>query len=190
MAFNNLLAPKNKKAFTLIELVMVIAIIGIISLVGASIMTYFIQNAVFAPNQMNADMAVSDAMNMLINGDDTARGLRFSKAISAISGTSDITFINQDSNTVRYYLSSGSLYRTINAGTATLFPYYAQTGITMSGKGGALFTYYDANEAVTSTAANIRRVVIGLVAQTGSGNYSDWQGKSDQMTSVAVPKYQ
>lgn len=180
----------GKKSFTLIELVMVIVIIGIISTVGAWIMLYFIKNAIFVPNQMNTDMAVSDAMGIMVNGNAQAKGLRFSRAITAVSGTSDITFVNQDSQTVRYYLSSGSLYRTINAGAAEVFPYYTATGMTMSGKGGTLFTYYDVNEAVTSTPANIRRVVIGLVGQTGSGNYSDWQGKSDQMSSIKVNKYQ
>lgn len=176
--------------FTLIELVMTMVIIGIISVVGAWIMFYFIQNAMFAPNQLNMDMAVSDAMKMMVDGDDTAKGLRFNKQITAVTGSSDITFINQDDQTIRYYLSGGSLYRTINGGAAELFPYYANTGVTMSAKSGTLFTYYDINEAATSTPANIRRVVIGLVGQTGTGNYSDWQGKSDQMTSVKVDKYQ
>ncbi|MCX5681696.1 MAG: type II secretion system protein [Candidatus Omnitrophica bacterium] len=180
----------GRAGFTLIELIMVMVIIGILALVGTWIMLYFIQNAIFAPNQLNTDMAVSDAMNIMIEGDDQAKGLRFSLSVTAISGTNDITFINQDSHTIRYYLSSGVLYRTIDGGTATAVPYYASTGITMSAKAGTLFAYYDASESSTSTPANIRRVVIGLIAQTGSGNYSDWQGKSDQMSSVYVAKYQ
>lgn len=181
---------RGMAGFTLIELVMVMVIIGIISLVGAWIMLYFIQNAVFVPNQLNTDMAVSDAMRIMIEGDAQAKGFRFSQSVTSITGTNDITFVNQDSQSIRYYLSGSTLYRSIAGGAGVAIPYYTSSGITMSAKSGTLFTFYDASEIATNTAANIRRIVIGLIGQTGSGTYANWQGSSSQMSSVAVDKFQ
>ena len=50
-------------------------------------------------------------------------------------------------------------------------PAYASglSGVTLSGKNGTLFTYYDANGAVTATAADVRRIRIIVIAKTGTG---------------------
>jgi prepilin-type N-terminal cleavage/methylation domain-containing protein len=182
----------QKRGFTLIELIVVIAIIAILAVPGAWLMTYIIQNSVFIPNKLNMDMTASDALRIMVEGDSQAKGLRFSRAISSIPNTNQITFINQDSQSISYRLDTGTnrLYRSIAGGPESPIPYYVSSGINLTGKSGALFTYYDAGEGITSNPANVRRVAITLIARTGTGSYSDWQGLSEQSSCVAVNKYQ
>jgi len=187
---------KNSKllrGFSFIELIMVIAIIGVLSGAGAWIMAYTVKNSVFIPNQMNMDKLANDALEIMIEGDAQARGLRFARVINGIAAN-QVTFINQDNVTIIYRWDTGSnkFYRKIGAAAEAAMPAYASglSAVTLSGKSGALFTYYDANEAVTSTAANVRRIRMIVIAKTGTGLYNDWQGQSEQASSISVKKLQ
>ena len=186
-----------KKGFTLIELVVFIVIIGILAGSGAWLMFHTIKNSVFIPNQLNMDKLASDALNIMIEGDSQARGLRFSQAISIATAT-DLTFINQDSITIRYRIVSNKLYRTIVS--EAVIPGYASSfpiDITLNGNGtaygaGTLFTYYNATNTLMTlpvTVASVRHIQINLIAKSGSGLYNDWQGSSTQATSIAVDRF-
>lgn len=182
----------HKRAFTLVELIMVIAILGILSLSGTPLMFYLIKNSVFIPNKLNMDMLASDALDTLIDGDNQAGGLRFSKSITDIQDY-QVTFVNRDNQNVicRLDTVTNKLYRSVNGGAEAMAPYYAApSAISMTGKNNKLFTYYDANEAVTAVPADVRRISITLIAKTGSGSYDNWQGQSEASTSIAVKKYQ
>jgi len=186
--------PRLKKrgaGFTLIEAIMVIAIIAILSVSGAWLMVYLVQNSVFIPNQLNMDMVASEALKIMIEGDDGAKGLRFSKSITAVA-SNQVTFNNQDGQNIRYRLDTvaNKLYRSINAGAEQLMPYYLTTGVSVLRKSNKLFTYYDANEIETAVAVDVRRIKISLIAQTGTGQYADWEGQSDQSSAIAVSKFQ
>jgi prepilin-type N-terminal cleavage/methylation domain-containing protein len=185
--------PKPLRGFSFIELIMVIAIIGVLSGAGAWIMVYTVKNSVFIPNQLNMDKLANDALEVMIEGDAQARGLRFARVISGIA-VNQVTFINQDDLAIIYRWDAGTnkLYRKIGAGAEAVMPAYASglTGVTLSGKSGALFTYYDTNEAVTATAANVRRIRMIIIAKTGSGLYNDWQGQSEQASSVTINRLQ
>lgn len=184
---------KKRKAFSLIELVMLMAIVGVIAAIGASVAIFAIRQAVYTPNAMNTAMLAEAAIDKIVDGDNLARGLRFSKQITA-AGANSVTFVDQDDKTVTIALDTGThkLTRTINAAADTNFLYYqAASNIAIAtGRNGALFIYYDVNENTTSAAANIRRVEVNLAVATGSGSTADWQGKSEQSSSVRVPKFQ
>ena len=181
----------SDKGFTLIEMVMVMLIITILSVSGAYLMRYLIQNSVFIPNQLNMDMAASDALDIMIEGDQQAKGLRFSRAVTNIQDY-QVTFVNQNSQSVRYRLDTGTskLYRSVNGGAETFIPYYVKSGINITGKSNKLFTYYDASEIVTVNPANVRWITMTVIARTGTGSYANWEGQSEKTSSVAVKKFQ
>lgn len=181
-----------KRGFTLIELVMMMAIIGILAGSGTYLMLYLVQNSVFLPNKMNMDMLAAEAVEIMVDGDKQAKGLRFSRAVSAIQDY-QVTFINQDAQNIVYRLDTptNKLYRSINGAAETAIPYYANpAGINMEGKNNRLFTYYDASEVVTANPANVRWMTMTLIAKTGSGSSANWQGQSEQSVSIAVKKFQ
>lgn len=181
-----------KRGFTFIELIMVIAIIGVLAGAGAWIMVYTVKNSVFIPNQLGMDKLATDALNIMAEGDTQAKGLRFSRAITAVNANR-VDFIDGDGKTVYFRLDAGTnkLYRSINGSPEQAIPYYSSAaGLSLSGKSGSLFTYYDGNGAITAIAANVRRVRMILIAKSGTGLYNDWQGLSEQASSVAVKKFQ
>ena len=183
---------KIKRGFTLIELIMVLSIIGILAGAGAWIMAYTVKNSVFIPNQLGMDKLATDALNIMAEGDAQAKGLRFSRAITAINANR-VDFIDGDGKTVYFRLDTGTnkLYRSINGSAEQALPAYSSVaGLNLSAKSSVLFSFYDAAGAVTATAANVRRIQIILIAKSGTGLYNDWQGQSEQATSVRVNKLQ
>lgn len=189
------LSPKS--GFTLIEVVMVILILGLLSVAGIHLMNFMLRNTFFLPNQVQANMVAADALEIMIEGDSQAKGLRFCKSITT-AGANQIVFTNQgvvtnlDSQTITYNLSGGVLTRTIAPGGASMIPYFMDPGrmaLAGTGAAGALFTYYDSNDVLLSqpvTAANVRRISINLRAQNGAGLSDNYQGSSQQSTSVKV----
>lgn len=172
---------------------MLLLIIAVLAASTSWLMALAVKNSVFIPNQLNMDKLSADALNIMAEGDGQAKGLRFARVISAIA-VNQVTFINQDGVTIIYRWDTGTdkLYRKIGAAAEALIPSYSSnmTGVTLSGKSGTLFTYYDSADAVTATAADVRRIRMILIAKSGTGLYNDWQGQSEQATSVAVKKLQ
>ena len=181
-----------KKGFTLVELIMVIAVIAVLAASSSWIMAYTVKNSVFIPNQLGMDKLAKDALDIMIDGDAQAKGLRFSRIITALAANR-VDFIDGDGKTVYFRLDSGTnkLYRSINGGVEANIPSYSSlSGLNLSGKSGSLFTYYDLANAVTANPAAVRRILMILIAKSGTGLYNDWEGQSEQASSVAFNKLQ
>lgn len=172
---------------------MLILIIAVLAASTSWLMALTVKNSVFIPNQLNTDKLASDALNIMIEGDDQAKGLRFAKVVSAIAAN-QVTFTNQDGTVIiyRWDTVANKLYRKIGAAAEALIPSYSSNTatLTLSGKSGTLFTYYDSAEAITATAANVRRIGLILIAKSGSGLYNDWEGQSEQASSIAIKRLQ
>ncbi len=184
---------KQSRGFSLIELTIIIAIVGVLAAVGASVAIFAVQGAVYAPHALNMEMLAEDAINKITDGDGLAKVIRFSRQIAAVATNSE-TFVDQDEKTVVITLNTGTnkLSRTINAVSDANFLYYqASSDIAITtGRNGALFLYYDANEFATAVPANVRRIEVNLIAKTGSGSFGSWQGQAEESSSIRVPKFQ
>ena len=182
----------GRKGFTLIEAVMVMAIIAIISVSGAYLMLYLVQNSVFIPSKLNVDMVGEDLMDIMIEGDSKAKGLRFSTFIGW-ARPEGVEFRNSDGQRIRFRwdIDNEKIYRTIDIGAEEIVPYYADN-ISVVGIAGArpIFTYYDENEDPPASPLDTRRIKIEFKALSGSGNYRDWQGESIQSSSIAVRRFE
>lgn len=185
-----------KAGFTLIELVMIVLITSVLSLAGVHIMQFVVRNSFYLPNQVQADLVAAEALEIIVEGDSLAHGLRFCKTVS-IAAATQVQVTNQgvltnlDNQTITYNLSGGILTRQIDAGASTPIPYFKASDMAISGggAGGALFTYYDVSDNLLTqpvTAANVRRIGINLIAQNGAGSSDKYEGTSQQSTSVKM----
>jgi prepilin-type N-terminal cleavage/methylation domain-containing protein len=176
----------GQKSFTIIELIVVMLIIAIIAIPGAHLMFHFIQNSVYIPNQLNTDMLAMDALDLMLNGDEQAKGLRFSRRIINM-GPNSIHFINQDNQEMGYLFGGDNkLYRIVFPGPFEWFPYYQTNTVALTGA----FAFLDQNEAFTAVPDNVRIIFISASTQTGNGSYNNWQGQSTHSTLVAVKRFQ
>jgi len=183
---------RKSRGFTFIEAMMVMVIIGVIAASGAYVMLYVVQNSVFIPNKLNVEMIGQDLLDIMLEGDPSAKGLRLSNSITTASANT-VGFINTTGQTVEFLWDGVAkrINRRINGASWIIVPGYVPTGVYIDRKGASsVFTYYDANEAQTSTPANVRRIKIEFKVTSGTGVYSDWQSEAEFSSSMAVRKFQ
>ncbi len=181
---------RKSKGFTLIEIIMIVLITALLSIAGIHIMKFTLQNSFYLPNQVQSDLVAADALEIIIEGDSSAKGLRFCENVTTATAT-QVVVTNQDGIAIAYRLDNGTgkLYRKIGGAAEVMIPYYMASDMAIAGAGGTLFTYYDSADAVTATLANIRRINIDLIAKQGAGSSDKYEGFSHQSTSVKVNKY-
>jgi prepilin-type N-terminal cleavage/methylation domain-containing protein len=183
---------KKSKGFTFIEAMMVIVIIGVIAASGAYVMLYVVQNSVFIPNKLNVEMVGQDLLDIMLEGDPSCKGLRLSNAITTASANT-VGFINTTGQTVEFLWDGVAkrINRRINGASWLVVPNYLPNTIYIDRKGTSpIFTYYDANQAETTTPANVRRIKVEFKVTSGSGAYADWQGQAEFSSSITVRKFQ
>lgn len=154
------------RGFTLIELVVVISIVGILSAGGSWLLIFFVENFSFLPDKLNINMATSDILDIICEGDAQAGGVRFSNQITEIADN-QLSFTDQDNQNITIQLSGNKVYRSIGAGDLELIPYYVPSSLNVAGKETIAFQYYDESGIITGVAASVRRVEINLVASIG-----------------------
>lgn len=138
------------KGFTLIELVIVIAIISLISFVGAFMLTEavraYLQSEESATSTMQANLAL----------ERMSRELRTADAFSTINASS-VTFDDQDGNTITYSLSGSNLMR--------------NSSILADSISALTFTYFDSAGNSTAVLANVYYATINITYTQGSNSF-------------------
>ncbi len=186
---------QNKNsAFTLIELITVIVIITIIAGVTSAIVLFFMKNTIFLPSQMNVQQAADVAMDIIIEGDDKAKGLRF--ASETTSAKADfIRFTNFDDQDIRYRIRKDRLQRRIGNKPWEIIPYYAADNLRVTRQGNRLFDYFiidkkgNEKKVGSPNPDDVRRIKINLRALSGTGDFDKWEGEIKLASSVKLYKF-
>lgn len=152
--------PQEKKArfltgFTLIELVMVIAIVGVIALVAAPFISTALDSWLFTQTERDIVFSARLAMNRMV------REIRQIKNVASISTFTDteFEFLDIDDTSINFQQSGNSLLRNSDELTNKL-----------QNPGGLTFTYLDSDVNTTGTRDDIRMVRMKLVLVTGDSS--------------------
>ena len=201
----------NKKAATLIELVMMVVVLAIIGVTVSGVIIFFAQLFMYSPRQLDAQKIGQELVAIMLEGNQDKRGIRYTRTIIDASGTqfsyiygypvpfnSGLTTNDQLGVRLRWDSTSKHIFQSAstNGGSSwsaeSLIPYYMPSTVTIDGKDtpSVIFTYKKANNADwvsgTDALSTIRRVIISINLKTGSGSFSGWQGSNNITSSVEL----
>lgn len=193
--------PNTRRGLTLIELVLVMAVSGILALMTPLLMFHGVKTLVFLPRALAANQVATEIMHQIAEGgwstlpgqSAPVRGLRL-----AVRGATQeavwhhqptqVGFRTSDDQCVFIQLASGVMQRSVSAITpitSCVIPAGSETipydtmGVQILTPGGPLFQYY-------SPGGVIRRVDVAFVAQTGTGLFEEGHAREDIKSSVAI----
>lgn len=161
-------ALRDQRGFTLTELLVVAAVLGMI-LAGVVLVQQQGQQAyLFGSHRVEVQQNNRAALELMV------RELRSATSVTAVPSATNLTFLDENGNTIQYQISSAILNRTVTvAGTATTTPL-------IGGVQTLAMTYYsDWNGATntgttTTTPAQVKLIRLQLVTgtedQVGSGS--------------------
>ena len=188
---------KTKKAATFIELVVTILILTII---GSASVAFFVPVAnilFYSPSQLMVDQTAQELISILVEGDNQAKGLRFTKSISVDADEDDITFTTWDGDKVKYRWDATEkrIYRNINDQGEALVPasYYGDITVTGQSSDPEIFQYYDASASKLSVPVsdetNIEAIRMDLTLVAGSGIVKEHKGRIDVKSGVDIKQF-
>jgi len=187
---------KAKRAVTLIELVITIVILA---LIGSASVAFFIPMMhlfFYSPSQLMVDNVAQDVAGIIIEGDDSAKGLRFSKSITS-ADEDEITFTNTDNDTIAYRwdATEKKVFRNINnTGESTIpYSYYKNVIVKGSASDSEIFQYYDSSASKIAvpvvSVSSIESIRMNLIIKAGPGNVEASQGSIKIETGIDIKQY-
>ena len=143
----------NQRGFTLTELLVALAMLGLVltgvyTLQQQGLYSYMIGSA-----KVEAQQNARIALDLMI------RELRSATSVTA-TAAGDLTFVDQNSVTIRYNLNGTALQRTENGVVSIL----------IGGVQSLALTYRDSNGAVTGAPANVANIMIAITTQPQAAN--------------------
>jgi len=188
---------KTKKAATFIELIVTMLILTII---GSASVAFFVPVAnilFYSPSQLMVDQTAQELISILVEGDNQAKGLRFTKSISVDADEDDITFTTWDGDKVKYRWDATEkrIYRNINDQGEALVPasYYGDITVTGQSSDPEIFQYYDASASKLSVPVsdetNIEAIRMDLTLVAGSGIVKEHKGRIDVKSGVDIKQF-
>ncbi len=157
----------DQRGFTLTELLMVTTVLAVI-LGGIVLVQQQGQQAyLFGSHRVEVQQNGRAALELM------SRELRSAKSVTAVAGTTDLTFLDSGGATVRYRLTGGTLNRTIGGATSPL----------VGGVQGLAMTCYSAWDGSTNTGTTTTvpgavklvrlQIVTGTEDAAGPGSPAD-----------------
>jgi len=159
---------RDQRGFTLTELLVVAAVLGMILAAVVLVQQQGQQAYIFGSHRVEVQQNNRAALELMV------RELRSATSITAVPSATNLTFLDENSNTIQYQISGAILNRTVTvAGTATTTPLIG--GVQTL----AMAYYSDWNGATntgttTTTPAQVKLIRLQLVTgtedQVGSGS--------------------
>jgi prepilin-type N-terminal cleavage/methylation domain-containing protein len=159
---------RDQRGFTLTELLVVAAVLGMILAAVVLVQQQGQQAYIFGSHRVEVQQNNRAALELML------RELRSATSVTAVPSATNLTFLDENGNTIQYQISGALLNRTVTvAGTATTTPL-------IGGVQTLAMTYYsDWNGATntgttTTTPAQVKLIRLQLVTgtedQVGSGS--------------------
>jgi prepilin-type N-terminal cleavage/methylation domain-containing protein len=159
---------RDQRGFTLTELLVVAAVLGMILAAVVLVQQQGQQAYIFGSHRVEVQQNNRAALELML------RELRSATSVTAVPSATNLTFLDENGNTIQYQISGAILNRTITvAGTATTTPLIG--GVQTL----AMAYYSDWNGATntgtaTTTPAQVKLIRLQLVTgtedQVGSGS--------------------
>ena len=130
---------RDQRGFTLTELLVVAAVLGLILAAVVLVQQRGQEAYIFGSHRVEVQQNNRAALELMV------RELRSANSVTAIPSATNLTFQDENNNTIQYQLSSTTLNRTVTvAGTATTTPL-------IGGVQTLAMTYYSAWNGATNT---------------------------------------
>jgi hypothetical protein len=190
----------DKKAVTLIELVMAISTISIIALAVGSVIIYLWQEFLYLPKQLTVRQVGQAVLDDIIEGVEATRGLRVARSITTATA-SQISYLygypaSSDEHTVslRWASADKRFYRSIDGGAETAIPYYSvSTKVAGMTTPTAVFTYYKSDGTAWTSGADplnqIKRIQVDVKITTGTGSFAGYEGSLNMSSGIEIKQY-
>jgi len=165
---------RDQRGFTLTELLVVAAVLGMILAAVVLVQQQGQQAYIFGSHRVEVQQNNRAALELMV------RELRSATSVTAVPSATNLTFLDENGNTIQYQISGALLNRTVTvAGTATTTPL-------IGGVNSLAMTYCSAWDPSKTTAQNIAlpacattpaqvklillQLVTGTEDQVGSGS--------------------
>jgi len=196
-----------KNGATLIELIMVIAVVSILAATTSGILLFFIRLFVYSPAQLETQKIAQVLNHTMIEGTPDVRGIRYTRAVlDATAVQYSYTYgyptaADQLSVRFRWDSTDDQIFRSTSTdggstwSTEEVIPPYTPAATTVDGKdvAGTIFTYKKSNEADwtpgVDALGDIARLVLAINVKTGTGNFDIFEGSANLTTSVEIKDY-
>ena len=193
------------RGFTLVELIVILLVASIAASAFVGLMIPQANLFFFLPQRIRVQSTASDLLDILFDGDNSARGLRYAtpttstNAVTAASGSS-LTYTYRGADLVNhtvvltYNAGNRTVTRQIDGGSTPTIPYYATaaSGILTDPAETNFFRYYDSAGAELTgviPVANIFRVDVPVKVSSGSGAVKGSEGNIRMKSGVEIKDF-
>lgn len=203
-------ASKRRAAFTLVELVITLIIMGIITAMTPLLFWHGARAFVFLPRQLAVNHAATEILHQAVEGGvshlsgaGVIHGLRWASPSGGqpsiwLAEPSRLGYITAAGQSVVLRYDGTALRRSLQAancnppaGTEEVLALETAATVQIAGAG-AFFRYY--NQAGTELfppcqvggTSAVRRIDVRFLARTGTGNFDEGHAQETRMTSVAI----
>jgi prepilin-type N-terminal cleavage/methylation domain-containing protein len=157
---------RDTRGFTLAELLVVMAVTGLVMAGAFALQHQGTQSYLTGAARVEVQQNARTVLERMVSE------LRSAQSVTTLGGPADVTFVDENGNTVRYQLSGNMLNRTEGGAPAPL----------AGGVQALTLTYYSAPGTVTAAPGSVRMIRIQII--TGTERPASAGSPGDQRATV------